>query len=176
MFLIKWTTLVCMHVCECPHQCDTSGNISAVYWKLEGSNVLVMMFAFPLVPWPLLAQCFTITTRGLGPGTWKEMHRSLCHEVKIIMTRALISINLEQGILSFKTKSKNRKVTIMFMFNRLFSLQVVLCKFHSVFLSQKGQVFTCGHGQGGRLGHGDEQTYLVRVVLGRYLGPTMILR
>lgn len=45
--------------------------------------------------------------------------------------------------------------------------QVVLCKFHSVFLSQKGQVYTCGHGQGGRLGHGDEQTYLVpRVVEG----------
>lgn len=39
--------------------------------------------------------------------------------------------------------------------------QVVLCKFHSVFLSQKGQVYTCGHGQGGRLGHGDEETYLV---------------
>lgn len=39
--------------------------------------------------------------------------------------------------------------------------QVVLCKFHSVFLTQKGQVFTCGHGQGGRLGHGDEQTYMV---------------
>lgn len=39
--------------------------------------------------------------------------------------------------------------------------QVVLCKFHTVFLSQKGQVFTCGHGQGGRLGHGDEQTYMV---------------
>uniref|UniRef100_A0A8C3G216 Inhibitor of Bruton tyrosine kinase n=1 Tax=Cyclopterus lumpus TaxID=8103 RepID=A0A8C3G216_CYCLU len=39
--------------------------------------------------------------------------------------------------------------------------QVVLCKFHSVFLSQKGRVFTCGHGLGGRLGHGDEQTYLV---------------
>ncbi|XP_053737434.1 inhibitor of Bruton tyrosine kinase isoform X2 [Synchiropus splendidus] len=45
--------------------------------------------------------------------------------------------------------------------------QVVLCKFHSVFLSQKGQVYTCGHGQGGRLGHGDEQTYLVpRIVNG----------
>uniref|UniRef100_A0A4X2K3U8 Inhibitor of Bruton tyrosine kinase n=1 Tax=Vombatus ursinus TaxID=29139 RepID=A0A4X2K3U8_VOMUR len=39
--------------------------------------------------------------------------------------------------------------------------QVVLCTFHSVFLSQKGQVYTCGHGQGGRLGHGDEQTCLV---------------
>ena len=43
----------------------------------------------------------------------------------------------------------------------LFVFQVVLCKFHSVFLSQTGKVFTCGHGQGGRLGHGDEQTYLV---------------
>ncbi|TNN60587.1 Inhibitor of Bruton tyrosine kinase [Liparis tanakae] len=43
--------------------------------------------------------------------------------------------------------------------------QVVLCKFHSVFLSQKGQVFTCGHGLGGRLGHGDEQTYLVKLVI-----------
>nr|XP_005596865.2 inhibitor of Bruton tyrosine kinase isoform X3 [Equus caballus] len=39
--------------------------------------------------------------------------------------------------------------------------QVVLCRFHSVFLSQKGQVYTCGHGLGGRLGHGDEQTCLV---------------
>ncbi|XP_036850373.2 inhibitor of Bruton tyrosine kinase isoform X3 [Manis javanica] len=39
--------------------------------------------------------------------------------------------------------------------------QVVLCKFHSVFLSQKGQIYTCGHGPGGRLGHGDEQTCLV---------------
>lgn len=39
-----------------------------------------------------------------------------------------------------------------------------MCKFHSVFLSQKGQVYTCGHGQGGRLGHGDEQTYLVGLV------------
>uniref|UniRef100_K9J0I4 Inhibitor of Bruton tyrosine kinase n=1 Tax=Desmodus rotundus TaxID=9430 RepID=K9J0I4_DESRO len=39
--------------------------------------------------------------------------------------------------------------------------QVVLCKFHSVFLSQKGQVYTCGHGPGGRLGHADEQTCLV---------------
>ncbi|XP_069830794.1 inhibitor of Bruton tyrosine kinase isoform X2 [Dendropsophus ebraccatus] len=39
--------------------------------------------------------------------------------------------------------------------------QMVLCKFHSVFLSQKGQIYTCGHGQGGRLGHGDELTCLV---------------
>ncbi|XP_039603766.1 inhibitor of Bruton tyrosine kinase isoform X1 [Polypterus senegalus] len=48
--------------------------------------------------------------------------------------------------------------------------QVVLCKFHSVFLSQKGTVYTCGHGQGGRLGHGDEQTYLFPCVVEGLLG------
>ncbi|XP_063055674.1 inhibitor of Bruton tyrosine kinase isoform X2 [Engraulis encrasicolus] len=48
--------------------------------------------------------------------------------------------------------------------------QVVLCKFHSVFLSQTGKVFTCGHGQGGRLGHGDEQTYLVPRMVEGLLG------
>ncbi|GFO24307.1 inhibitor of bruton agammaglobulinemia tyrosine kinase [Plakobranchus ocellatus] len=43
--------------------------------------------------------------------------------------------------------------------------QVVLCKYHCVFLSQSGQVYTCGHGQGGRLGHGDQHTVLVPRVL-----------
>nr|XP_028578685.1 inhibitor of Bruton tyrosine kinase isoform X3 [Podarcis muralis] len=49
----------------------------------------------------------------------------------------------------------------LFPRNGVYIKQVVLCKFHSVFLSQKGQVYTCGHGQGGRLGHGDEQTCLI---------------
>ncbi|XP_070564360.1 inhibitor of Bruton tyrosine kinase-like [Ptychodera flava] len=39
--------------------------------------------------------------------------------------------------------------------------EVVVCKYHSVFLTHNGQVYTCGHGQGGRLGHGNEQTYLI---------------
>ena len=34
--------------------------------------------------------------------------------------------------------------------------QVVMSKFHSVFLSKSGQVFTCGFGVDGRLGHDDE--------------------
>ncbi|XP_070788984.1 inhibitor of Bruton tyrosine kinase isoform X6 [Pituophis catenifer annectens] len=50
----------------------------------------------------------------------------------------------------------------LFPRNGIYIKQVVLCKFHSVFLSQKGQVYTCGHGQGGRLGHGDEQTCLIQ--------------
>lgn len=49
----------------------------------------------------------------------------------------------------------------LFPRNSVYIKQVVLCKFHSVFLSHKGQIYTCGHGQGGRLGHGDEQTCLV---------------
>lgn len=39
--------------------------------------------------------------------------------------------------------------------------KVVMCKFHSVFLSADGRIFTCGHGRGGRLGHGNEETLLV---------------
>ena len=39
--------------------------------------------------------------------------------------------------------------------------QAILCKFHSVFLSERGWVYTCGHGHGGRLGHGNDKTCLV---------------
>ncbi|XP_060061411.1 inhibitor of Bruton tyrosine kinase isoform X1 [Erinaceus europaeus] len=49
----------------------------------------------------------------------------------------------------------------LFSRSGIYIKQIVLCKFHSVFLSQKGEVYTCGHGPGGRLGHGDEQTCLV---------------
>ena len=41
-------------------------------------------------------------------------------------------------------------------------LQAVVCKYHSVFLTAGGRVLTCGHGRGGRLGHGTEQSVVVR--------------
>ncbi|CAH1798653.1 unnamed protein product [Owenia fusiformis] len=44
---------------------------------------------------------------------------------------------------------------------KLSVVQVELLKFHSVFRTSCGRVFTCGHGRGGRLGHMDEQTKLV---------------
>lgn len=38
--------------------------------------------------------------------------------------------------------------------------QVVMSKFHTVFLSKRGQVYTCGFGIDGRLGHNDELTLI----------------
>ncbi|XP_044277388.1 inhibitor of Bruton tyrosine kinase [Varanus komodoensis] len=60
----------------------------------------------------------------------------------------------------------------LFPRNGVYIKQVVLCKFHSVFLSQKGQVYTCGHGQGGRLGHGDEQTCLLTEIVTNLQNPS----
>ena len=36
-----------------------------------------------------------------------------------------------------------------------------MCKFHTVLLSHQGTVYTCGHGQGGRLGLSSEEASLV---------------
>ena len=38
--------------------------------------------------------------------------------------------------------------------------QVATSKFHSAFLSVDGAIFTCGHGRGGRLGHGHNESIL----------------
>ena len=37
-----------------------------------------------------------------------------------------------------------------------------MSKYHTVFLSREGHVYSCGHGFGGRLGHGDESSFVVR--------------
>eukprot|EP00127_Corallochytrium_limacisporum_P006966 Clim_evm20s239 gene=Clim_evmTU20s239 len=37
---------------------------------------------------------------------------------------------------------------------------IVVAKYHTLFLTEGGQVLSCGFGRGGRLGHGDERAYL----------------
>jgi len=44
---------------------------------------------------------------------------------------------------------------------------VSINKFHSVFVDQTGQVFTCGHGHGGRLGHNSEHSVITPARLKR---------
>ncbi|KAJ8026856.1 Inhibitor of Bruton tyrosine kinase [Holothuria leucospilota] len=43
--------------------------------------------------------------------------------------------------------------------------QVCMSKFHTAILTSTGKVLTCGHGQGGRLGHGNEQTCMLPKVI-----------
>ena len=39
--------------------------------------------------------------------------------------------------------------------------KVAMQKFHSAFVAKTGSVMTCGHGRGGRLGHGSETMQLI---------------
>uniref|UniRef100_A0A8C8C443 BTB domain-containing protein n=1 Tax=Oncorhynchus tshawytscha TaxID=74940 RepID=A0A8C8C443_ONCTS len=94
--------------------------------------------------------------------------RTALHLAASLGKRALLEWLLERKSADLMVKDKESGWTALHRsvfyghIHCLMSLvKVVLCKFHTVFLSQKGQVYTCGHGQGGRLGHGDEQTYLV---------------
>ncbi|GAB1609231.1 inhibitor of Bruton tyrosine kinase-like [Argonauta hians] len=62
--------------------------------------------------------------------------------------------------LSTEKHSVKPSIVDTFQQQRISIKQVILCKYHTVFLSSCGRVYTCGHGGGGRLGVGDERTYL----------------
>jgi alpha-tubulin suppressor-like RCC1 family protein len=40
-------------------------------------------------------------------------------------------------------------------------VQTVISKFHTIFRDKSGLVYTCGHGKDGRLGHNNDETYMI---------------
>ncbi|NXK44387.1 IBTK kinase, partial [Chauna torquata] len=114
---------------------------------------------------------------------WTALHRSIFYGyidcvLSLLKHGVSLYIQDKEGLSALDLVMKDRPIHVVFkktgkktnnlnfilqgLFNNiLMYVRVVLCKFHSVFLSHKGQIYTCGHGQGGRLGHGDEQTCLV---------------
>ncbi len=53
-------------------------------------------------------------------------------------------------------KKTNPEIVEFFKKSDTSIIQIVMSKFHTVFLSKNGEVFTVGFGMGGRLGHDDE--------------------
>jgi len=48
-------------------------------------------------------------------------------------------------------------------------VDVVITKFHTIFLTSSGKVYSCGHDLGGRLGHGDEKAALYPTVIKEFI-------
>ena len=46
------------------------------------------------------------------------------------------------------------------IFRKENAVQVVMSKFHTVFITQSGQIYSCGHGHGGRLGQDTEHAII----------------
>jgi len=43
--------------------------------------------------------------------------------------------------------------------------QIVMSKFHTLFLDANGRVYSCGHGKDARLGHDNEETYMLPTLI-----------
>ncbi len=69
------------------------------------------------------------------------------------------NVNFNSGL--GHQKQKNQPMLIdQLRRENIYILKVALQKFHSAILTTQGNVLTVGHGQGGRLGHGNEDSQL----------------
>lgn len=58
-------------------------------------------------------------------------------------------------------QKSNAEMVEHFVKSGVFVREISINKFHSVFLTTRGQVYTCGVGMNGRLGLGSEQTFMI---------------
>jgi hypothetical protein len=52
--------------------------------------------------------------------------------------------------------------------------QIVMSKFHTLFLDTNGRVYSCGHGKDARLGHDNEETYMLPTLISSMSNDTCI--
>lgn len=105
--------------------------------------------------------------KGLFPINFVEEVREteeLCTEEKLRHPQNDIyiwgnNINFTLG-LGDSTNRNSAELNETLWKSRANIVDVALTKFHSVFLTDTGFVYTCGHGLGGRLGHDSEETIL----------------
>jgi inhibitor of Bruton tyrosine kinase len=57
-------------------------------------------------------------------------------------------------------KKTNPDICEFFKKNNINVIEIAMSKFHTIFRSSEGQVYTCGFGMDGRLGHNDELTLM----------------
>ena len=62
--------------------------------------------------------------------------------------------------LGFETGDSKHTPSPVRSIDRLIVKKIVVSKYHSVILDRDGKVYSCGIGDGGRLGHGDNETHL----------------
>lgn len=62
--------------------------------------------------------------------------------------------------LGIHAQKSNAEMVEYFAKSGIFVRKVSTSKFHSIFLASNGNVYTCGFGLDGRLGHGDECTFV----------------
>uniref|UniRef100_H2ZMC8 Uncharacterized protein n=1 Tax=Ciona savignyi TaxID=51511 RepID=H2ZMC8_CIOSA len=70
-------------------------------------------------------------------------------------------VNENMTLAQSNQKSKKLPELVKYFSKRNISIkQVVMSKFHSIFVTQEGAAYSCGNGRGGRLGNGSEDVFI----------------
>nr|CAB3255180.1 inhibitor of Bruton tyrosine kinase [Phallusia mammillata] len=118
----------------------------------DGCNILTFM-TNDVAPWvnkPNVNRNSNISIKN-----WNDLRKSDSTD--------LYTWGVNENMTLAHESQKSRKlpeVVECFARKKISIAQVVLCKFHSLFLTHEGVVYTCGNGRGGRLGTGQEDTFI----------------
>ncbi|XP_076815770.1 inhibitor of Bruton tyrosine kinase-like [Clavelina lepadiformis] len=126
---------------------------ASMWWKdFDGCNVLDMVMK-DISPWvhePALKR-----NKDVFVQNWNDLRSR--DNSDIYTWGVNENMTLAQG----NQKSRKLPELVDFFARKCISIkQVIMCKFHSVFLTHGGEVFSCGTGRGGRLGVGYDDVFI----------------